>query len=235
MTQEKIVEEVDIFVELFFEKYFDIIEKNFDFIDSHNLYVSKKNYLFTLEFLFQIIRSFRRFDNQFLSTTFGRLYRDTQNLQTIYLQLQSDSKKDKEIFLKQFLPKHKLFQEMKKSIEILEDMVRLDSYEKETKAILNTQYKEMYTIYYSEFQKSFHRLNGELLSDIKEILNSKVFYLEKFLWKETSNSQSIINKLNSIKIGTKVDERNYLLLGARIDFITENNYKYLQKCLRTYR
>jgi hypothetical protein len=235
MTTKMIEDEVAQFNDNFFNDYFELVDSNVDFIESHKLYQPKQNYFLTYEFVTTTIKHFKNLDFRFMSSTFEKLNRDIIIIQKQYVKLLENEEKMREIFKTYFLKKSPLFQEIYNALIELQKSVELTDYEKETKEILNEHYAEMQEIYYEYFMTDFLSLNKEFIHNLRSILNTKIYYLDRLLWIHAKESAVIDHFLKTLKLTKNISSKKYINYRLGVTLPYSDNYKYLQKCARIYK
>ena len=235
MTIEMIENEIAAFGDKFFDDYFELVDINLDFIEEHELYEPKKNYFITYDFLMTTIRHFTNLDVRFMHGTFQKLNRDVQILHKQYEKIVANEERVEEIFKNSFLRKSPLFKEIYDELISLQKGVTLDEYERETKEILKDHYSALEEIYKEYFVEDFLTLNKEFLVSIRKILNTKLYYLDRLLWIHANRSEVILHSLKTLKIENDIDSKKYIAYRLSVSLPYTENYKYLQKCIRTYR
>jgi len=219
------------FNDIYFKNIHQIVEKNFDFIDSLGLPAPKQNYLFTYDYLTYVYDIFVRIDNKFVSHTLNKLKRDIDNLQEL-LQIHEDINKEyEEIFDEKFLPKSQLFTYMTQKLEQLKEQ---DNNPKEVHT-LQHHLKELKKVYLALFKNDFIKENRYILKNLKEILNTKIYYFDKLLWIEAQKSYTINTKLKKINMIKGYESKMYLLEILEVIMPYSQKYKYFEKCLKVYK
>jgi len=224
---------IEKFNDIYFKNIHQIIESNFNFFDEFHLVFPKKNYLFTYKYLNYVYNNFTRIDDEFMSLTLKKLQRDIENIEILYVEYEKIEVDLQIVFDKSFLKKSKLFTYMQIDLKNLKEENR-ESNREEIKEIKH-QLKELKKIYYNLFEKDFLEQNRYVLKDLKEILNSKVYYFDRLLWKDAMTSQNIRQKLLHVKIKKGDESKSYLKELLNVVLPYSDNYKYFQKCLKVYR
>jgi len=235
MTIKKIEDEIAQFNDKYFSSYFELVNINMDFIEAHDLYRPKSNYLLTYEFVTATIRHFTNLDFRFMSATFEKLNRDVSILYKQYERLKEHEKNVADIFDKSFVKRSPLLQEIYDAILDLQKGSKLDAYEQETKEILNTHFNELKEIYHDYFIEDFLFLNREFILSVEMILNTKIYYLDRLLWIHTKESPIIMHALKVAKMGDNMSSKRYLEYRLSVSLPYSDNYRYLQKCVRIYK
>ena len=235
MDIDKIKDDIFSFSDIFFNEAFGIIDANFDFIDINSLIEPKENYFSVLGFLNTTLNHFTNLDYKFASSTLTKLHRDVNNLQKIYQVHKEKVTCIDEIFVKKFLQKTELFQDMNQEILAINKNTPLNDYDKESLIIIKQQYLQMKEIYFEYFQADFSAQIQDLLRSLKDIMNIKAFYLDRLLWLEANKSMFITQQLKQIHKTHTINSKIYIMHRLQIDLPYTDEYKYLEKCLRTYK
>ncbi|MDB2562020.1 hypothetical protein N9X61_00290 [Sulfurimonas sp.] len=235
MNMETIENEVFAFTDKFFAQSLEIINNNFNFMDTHQLIEPKENYFSVIHFLNTVMNHFTNLDYDFSKNTLKKLSRDIKNLQKLYAQQQEELDTLEDIFEKRFVKKTTLFIAMNKEVLEINKSSPLDDYDKETIRIIKQQYKQMKEIYFEKFKYDFTEQSTEILNSLKAILNSKAYYFDRLLWIEANNSNIITRSIKTIKQKNTINSKIYLTHRLSVDLPYTDDYKYLQQCLRIYK
>lgn len=232
MQIQTIEDEVASFTDRYFSDSLDLIDTTFEFIDAHSLYEPKKSYFFCLHFLQTTMNNFTNLDYEFASPTLKKLHRDIHNLHKIY------TNQDKEIletvFEKKFFPSLSLFKEMQ--AEILHIQAQpMEEEDKEDIQIIQGHTKAMKAIYLTCFKEDYLEQKNSLLESLKNILNTKLYYFDKLLWRDASDSKAITRVHKNLKEDEDLSALVYIEHRLSVDIPYTDNFKYLQKCLKVYR
>lgn len=235
MDIQDIEEEVYDFIDAYFKDYTDIIEHELDFIEIHNLITPKKNYLITFDFLNKMVVNFRNQDYTRVDGILKKLYLDINNLHKLYENIKMNDEEIKSIFQKKALKKSEIFKPYILEILRLKAISNISDDEKEFLLKLSDDFKNFRKIYYEVFYDIFEKSRREIYYDIVYILNSKLFYLDKILWKKTTTSLSIQRYLRTLSLDENTDSKSYLTKKIATLMPQTAEYDYFTKCLRIYK
>lgn len=234
MTINEIKNDIQMFNDNYFNELLNSVDANFEFIDSNNLFQAKNNYLFLLPYLNASIKYFSSLDYRLMDATFQKLHTDINNLHEIY-QIQKRSLSSiKELFNKKFLPKVPLFIDMKDELYTINNSDIQYDEDKETIQLIHSHYDAMKEIYFENFQTLYIKDSRYILNSLEEILNSKIYYLDKMLWLEAPKLDNIWRALKVLKIDSMIDSKKYLEYRLKVSLPYTDEYKYLKQCLRIY-
>ncbi|WP_321777183.1 hypothetical protein [Sulfurimonas sp.] len=234
MNIDIITNSITDYIDIRFAESLDIIDNNSDFIDAHNLIQPKKNYLLTLDYLNTTIKHFTSLDYTFYDKTLKKLHRDINSIYKLYDSLKKDEDEIKKIFDKRFFSKLNLFIEIEENLDYLEESSDINSDKRKMIKLIKSHYKAMYDIYFKIFQEEYLAQNKYVLSSIEEILNSKIFYLDHFLWMEGPKSGAISRTLKMLRLDANINSKKYLLHRLGVALPYTQDYQYLKKCLRVH-
>ena len=235
MDNNNIKDDINEFNDTYFSESFNLIDNNLDFIDENNFFQPKRNYLFTFQFLTQVYQNFKNADYDFATSTLNKLFRDINNIYKIYSLEEKNLKIIEQIFEDKFLKKNKLFIEMNTKLKNLRSSIIINEKELQTIKILSEQIKELKIVYYEYFEDDFSEQNRSIQVDLKQILNSKIFYFDRLLWLDSKESFLLHKKFERLKISKNINSKTYLLEMLKVALPYTDNYKYLEKCLKVYR
>jgi len=243
MDIDTIRDEVAERTEMILEDALETVEDNFDFMEDNSLIEPKKDYLSLWDFLNKTTNHFSNLDYQFHDETLRKLHRDVSNLHRLY-QPQKDSLDAMEsIFTTQVLSKIGLFKPMQKSFielqrspDMKDDDPEVRNMAKEDLEYVKSQYNEMKTIYLGIFKEEYLESSNYIVSSLETILNSKIYYLDKLIWINASQSPAILRAIRLFdKKKNNYNSKMYLEARISVALPYTADYEYLQKCLRIYR
>lgn len=219
MTIDTIENEIDIFLDIFFKEIIEISENEFSFIQDNKLYSPKDNYFFILDFLYNTISHFIHLDYKIKDNLSNKLYKDIQSLRKFYNTNKNLDLNIDDIFNKQFIDTSKILIKM---IENISD-------EKSKKT-----YKKLSLIYSQRFSDLFLKRRKKLLYSLLLSINTKIFHLDRMIWLEAKNSESVTRYLKIIKIKDAINSSKYIAYKLEKEAYSKN-YIYLQQCLKVYK
>ncbi|WP_455757356.1 hypothetical protein [Sulfurimonas sp.] len=243
MDIEIITEDITQHVDNLLNETADIIDDNFKFIDENGLIEPKKDYIILIDFLNKAVNHFSNLDYSFLDDTLKKTHRDVNNLNKLYEEQKNNLKNPEELFHKKVFPRIGLFKQIQKSLLELQHSDLLKTGDDETIALVKEhfaqmqhQYKEMRKIYLEVFIEEFSEQTKDMISSLEIILNTKIYYLDKFLWMNALKSTSILRSINSNEYEFKsISSKEYLQVRIDVALPYTKDYEYLQKCLRIYK
>ena len=243
MDIDTIIEDIAQHSDSLFKETLDLIDDNFNFIDENGLIEPKKDYLILTDFLNKTINHFSNLDYAFLDDPLRKLHRDVNNLEKLLKEQENNLNKVEDLFNARIFPKFSLFKQMQKNLIDLKNSDILTSGDEEMIHIakehfkdMQNQYIEMKKIYLEVFIEEYTRQTKDIIKSLEIILNTKIYYLDKFLWINTIKSSAILRAINTLENEHKTyTSKEYLELRISVALPYTQDYKYLQKCLRIYR
>jgi hypothetical protein len=231
MDIKTIENEIYDFVSLHLHNYHNEIEEAYDFIENNRLIIPKDNYLKLSKYLIDTFRTFRSLDVRSMSETSKKLYHDIVDFQKYITVLEHMN--GEKLFYLHFLTFSKVLgdfhQEIieKKAIRLTIEEALLDS--------LNTNYDALKELYNEYFQEIFYNERTALIQSYKELLNCRLFYFEKLIYKEAKASNLITRYYNLQNSSLKLNSQSFLLYSLSLLHPSTEEHAYIQSCLRIYK
>lgn len=223
MELDTVLDDVAEYNDKMFQNTLDVIDENLEFIEANELFEPKANYIFVLTYLEHTIRHFVNLDRDFLEGTLKKVHRDVENLNKLYNAI-NDSLSNTEKYKNAFLKSVPMLKSIKSNMEN------------------NPNRQEHYTkiseLYESCYIRNFIEQKIYILSSLKSILNTKIYYLDSMLWLHALKSEDIVRYL---KISSKIDisdgmnSKKYIKFRQKVDLPYTEEYTYLGQCLRIFR
>lgn len=214
-----------------FQDYYAEIEETYDFIENNHLHIPKENYLKLSKYLLETFKFFRTLDIRSMSETSKKLYLDITNFQKNIEILENSNKQH--LFHNHFLSFSTILSLLgKEVVSRKEQRVFIEEALYET--LLN-DYNNLKKIYYGIFLELMHNEIDELIKNYKELLNSKLFYFDKLIWKEARASHLITRHYALQNASLKLDSKSYLTYSLSLLHPSTKEFTYLQSCLRIYK
>ncbi len=235
MDIEAIREEVYRFNRSYFFDISAYVDDNLDFIELNNFIVPKEDYIVLNDFLRDTAKMFRILDNNFMSILLKKISFDINNLNTYYHKIKTDTQNIKEIFEDEFINTSIYVTRLSNEIQRLRGLKAPSNHEIQRHSRLAIDYKELKTIYYDEFRDIFVDDKNYLLSLIKIALNSRIYYFNKFLSKEATDSERLQVYFRKIGIDINFNIRDYLLFSIHQLEPDTKEFIYLKSCQRIYK
>jgi len=217
--ENSIDEEISDFVQELYIKIEEIAKKELYFIEINRLIIPKENYLFLFDFLDSLLNSFIKIDYEIETPLIKKLYQDIKLIQKLHHNYKDIHLDMYQIFNKRFLHYSNILRYLKRNL---------------TDQKTRDDYKKLKLLYYEKFLNQLEYKRKENSMMLLSVLNSKIFYFDRLIWKEANKSFKIEKYLDIIGIQYSVNSKEYL--GFRLkDEINSKNYLYLEKCLRVYK
>lgn len=225
----------DIFVisDDFLSETLNIIENNYVFIDENQLVESKENYFFLFHFLTNTINHFLNLDLSFAHKTLKKLHKDINTLHILYKTQKREALNIEKVFNKNIFSKIPLFKEMEQELNYFKNLSNLE--DQETRKLIQEQYKALKIIYFQCFKEEYNEQMRYILESLKNIINTKLYYLDSMLWDGVNKSSLIKRTFKNIPKEKYMTSKSYIQYRLDVDLPYTNDYKYLQDCLRTYK
>ncbi len=232
MNINNIKEDISEFNSIFFKDVTYVIESGLAFIEAHKLIKPKEKYITIMNFLNTTINYFTQIDKEIIDDTFRKLHNDVNFFYSLHRKERSRTENVKLIFQKDFLPRSAAFKKIAHDIQKFENIKGTTSQEEKFLARLRKDYKELEAIYFENFKVIFVEHKKKLLKSLLVILNSIIYYLDRLLWVQVAGSKEIAD---TIKMKNCTSSRDYIINKLRVTMKYEQNYQYLQECLRVYK
>jgi len=235
MNIQTIEDEIIQFNNTYFYETTQIVEGCLDFIQNNNLIVPKANYAIVTNFLAKMVKNFRILDSKFLTNCMSKLLNDIKILQSSYKELPKTQSEVLQVFKSEFIPFSPLLSSMAKELLELHNLKKKSEDEIAYQKRVTANFKELKDIYYKMFIEIFNDDKNYFIKAIKEILNSKSFYLDKLIWIESEKSIVLKKHFKILKMQDRLNTKSYLLYTTEMMRQYTDEYKYLQSCLRIYK
>jgi len=217
----------------FFDNIGVVLQENQDFIIKNSLITPKENFIILYDYLNNHITHFKSIDQKVFNVTILKLQKDIQNLYKIYLEL-------KHIDIVQEAKKHimyrsKLMQSMKNDIKSYQK--ESDSLPFEIEYIQKNldNYKKLQLIYINRFKELFFLEREDYISMLLSMINTKIFYLDKMMWRCINSSDVILQKYKDVVHKNGLNSKIYIKYRLNIIMPYSHEYEYLQRCLRVFK
>lgn len=229
-----ITKEIDTFMISFFKDIVLPTEQGLEFIQKNKLTKPKENYLTIIGFLKKTINYFEHLDCNFSKSASKKISVDIDILYKLY-NYETNKHYDINIaFNNNFLRSSKIIAVIWDEIIKLEFKINLSPQGKERLSQLSKEYNELKEIYLKYFNDIFEKNKNTFLKSLLEVINSKLYYLDRMLWLEAPRYTVISRFLIPLKLTKSLNSEKYLQYKLTIEPYSQN-YKYLQKCLRIYK
>jgi len=235
MNIQSIEDEIIEFNNRYFYETTQIVEGCLDFIQNNNLIIPKANYAIVTDFLAKMVKNFRVLDSKFMTNNMSKLLNDIKILQASYKQLPLTQSEVLQVFKAEFIPFSPLLSSMAKELLELHNLKEKSDDEIVYQKRATAHFKELKDIYYELFIEIFSDDKKYFQKTIKEILNSKSFYLDKLIWLESEKSIVLKKHFKILKMQDKLNTKSYLLYTTEMMRQYTDEYRYLQSCLRIYK
>ena len=236
MDENTIEDEIYDFCDTVFKSIKSDIEDEIEFIESNNLFQPKDNFFILFDYLNATINYFRNLDNSIMQGTFRKLYTDVNSSYKHYEKYKEMFGDSKDIFHNQFLKKSEIFSMFYE--ELLERKNAPDQTieeQQEYKKLIRL-YKELRAYYYEKFETIFEGDKKYYLNALLATINTKMYYLDKFLWREVTKSRTIMRTLREVETNDSVmDSKSYIKYRVGVIMPTSKEHPYLQRCLKVYK
>lgn len=235
MVIEDIEDEIYSFDDNYFNDYISVIDKEMEFLEKHSLECPKENYLLLYDFLTSTIVNFKNIDYMTVDSTLKKLYLDVTYLHKLYVKMNDLKDNVQDVFEKKFLPTSEIFRNYNVELQRLKTLGSSSIQDindfKRMKRALNS----LKEIYYENFVQIFLEDKKNFYNDLIEILNTKLYYIDKIMWLEVKNSDAVQRHLRSLKMTRNYSSKNYISHKLNVIMPYSQEYKYLKKCLRVYK
>jgi hypothetical protein len=235
MNYETIEDEVYDFVDDFFNDELYLLDENFEFIDANHLYTPNTDYTNLYNFLCDLLAKFQVIDSDFKPTTVIKLNKDVKYLKDTYKKFLIKTKSTKDTFKNHFLANSNVINDFTAIILELND--KADKSEQKFVEIKHMKQNliKLKDRYNEVFEDIFYENVKNINENFKILINTKIFYLDRFVWNNASKSKTIVNHMKIRKIDDEFNAQSYLKLVMSIMRPYSDEYKYLQQCLEVYK
>jgi len=235
MDIQTIEDEINLFNSEFFKDVSEVCEEGLDFITNNHLYEPKENYTLLFQYLNTLFNHFKSLDYAIIDSTLAKLHRDIVYHNTLYTNLKNDTSKIRDICKNQVLKKSRLIISIEDELTKYKKVTNISVEDKKILKKHFSNFERLRIIYFELFQEVFVEDRDYYLSSLLQILNTKLYYLEKLLWIEASHSETIMRSLNKVKFTHNVGSQDYLAYKLKVIMPYSQDYIYLQKCLRIFK
>ncbi len=229
ITIEAVQEECENFLQRHFEKYYEEIDPQVDFIESHELIETKKNMLYTYDFLDGFYQQLRSQHVQFSSDTCNKLYIIIKQLHQTLKSLEDESRQYKKLFEYSFVNDSLLLSNYKLQIE----KVKNQQFQPKLLKEMRENYEKLRILYRTFFFDAYLQYRQEIRSSLKWILNTYLLYFDAILWQDALESTSLKRYLLSLTL-KKFDTKHLILRQLSTTSKATIRYMHLQKALKAY-
>ena len=235
MDYKTIEEEIYDFVDIYFDEELTLLEINLDFIEDNRLETPFSDYTFLHNFLKDILGKFKILDPNFISSSIIKLEDDIVQLEDTYNKFLDKTKDLKEIFQSTFVPKSAVLKSYASAILKMQERAEKSSDDFVDLKHKKQNLKKLKEIYFPIFEDIMYENKKIIQNDYKTCINSKMFYLDRIIWKNAYESQSIVKHMKIRKMEGEFSSKEYLKFIMSMMRPYTDEYKYLQKCLKVYR
>lgn len=228
ITIDELEIECEDFIYSRFEDYYNIKETHLDFIDANNLEETKKNMLYTYEFLDEIYQQFYSYHIEFPSYTCKKLHFIIKKLFKVLRDFQDKTCNYKKLFEHYTTYNASLLIDL----QILIDKQKHHVNHQTIKRYQN-YYNQLKLIHQSLFDDIFLQIRQEIQGDLKYILNIYLLYFDSILWQDAVKSEILRRYFQSISLKTFDTPHLLKILLAKTKKVTVR-YTHLQKALKAY-
>ena len=235
MKIEAIKQEIQMFIQEYFKEEQTLINSYQEFIKKYNIIEPRENYTLAFEYLNSLINQVKDSDYDTINITTFKMHREVNQIHIFLMTLEQKSLLLEELFLKKVMPKSKLFQLIEDEITKYKEMPNLTNNEHKTLKLYQKDLREIYQIYFDLFLQSFHKNYQYYMLHVSQVLNTKIFYLDKLLWSQISSAKNFRQRLRIPTQQKYLGSRFYILHKLKIILPYSKEYKYLQICLRIFK
>jgi hypothetical protein len=245
MDYEYIDREIDSFFNELFLEYNDLIESNYEFIKNNKLITPKIDYTKGVDFLFQTYKKFKDLDPKFAPKTIEKLFDDINLLIEIKLKFKEQVNSPQELFKSEFIPHSYALRCYQEATNNLQDHFNRSLSESSSEFLNSNEIADLELkkenlvkikkIYYKEFKFEMLKQKKQIESSLNFIMNSKLFYFDRLMWKYARNSYKMFSDLEVIGLDKNFSSYEYLVKVLDIIRPDTQRYNYLKRCLKIYK
>jgi len=235
MDIQTIEDEINLFNTEFFKDVAEVSEEGLDFIANNRLYEPKENYTILFKYLNMLFNYFKSLDYLIINTTLVKLQMDITYIESLYKNFQNDSTQVRDICKNQLMRKSKLLSSIEEQLNKYKKVTNISVEERKALKKDFSNYERLRIIYFETFQEIFVEDRDYFLSSLLQILNTKLYYLEKLLWVAALESETIRRALNKVSYKENIGSKDFIVYKLKIIMPYSQDYIYLQKCLRIFK
>lgn len=193
--------EVSELINNFFYEYFsnidDVLNYNIEFIEENGFeYKTEIDYMRLNRFTSTAYNTLISIDQKLSDSLLTKFYKDLVFLNNFYIKYIKNHNDVAIIYKQQFLPYHKgieaiakHFKTLDENLELFDDVVKLNQ------------------LIQKEFTAEFEKNIKIYQNDLREIINTKIYYFDHLLWHEAKKSSTIVDFYKkSIGEDIKIDD-----------------------------
>ncbi|MDO8455248.1 MAG: hypothetical protein Q7S59_11805, partial [Sulfurimonas sp.] len=190
-----------------------------------------------IDYLNTVTNHFRNLDYTIMEGTFKKLHADVNFLYSIYKKKEKQSSDIDAVFQNKFFKESPSYALLAPEMLKYKNMPSISIVDREEYERLTKMYNDLQSVYFENFKIIFIEDRKYFLSSLRRVINTKTYYLDKFLWIEAANSKIIMSTLKDVKIpiNSHIDSRSYIKNRLQIMMPYSKDYLYLQKCLKVYK
>ena len=216
-----------------------IVADQFSFIEDNALHITKKDYVTLYAFLMDAVKQFKNMDLNYMNSTLTMLLIDIDYIYKLYQEQIYNTDNSGEFFETKVMQKITLFIQIKEKIkELKESEMMKDPKLKDTMdesfSELKKHHNGMKSIYLRLFEEEFLPKNQDTIHNLEIILNTKLFYLDKLLWRSANQSRSIKRTFKTVAEIEEINAIAYMSFKLKSDSLSKRERQYLIKCKRMY-
>jgi hypothetical protein len=234
MDYETIEDDIYDFVDDYFDEELQLIETNLDFIEDNRLLTPKVNYTNLYPFLSMLLSRFEVIDHDFATATIKKLSYDIRSIEKCYSTFLEKTQNLEDIFKQFFVPDSPVISDYTNAILDLKEEAEKSSEDFTQIKHMKQNLVQLKKIYFEEFEKIFYQSYKNINMNFKLIINAKVFYLDRLIWKKAAASEYIVRHLEVRKLSEDLNPESYLNLIMSMMRPYSDEYKYLEECLKVY-
>ena len=236
MDIKSIEDEIYDYCDFYFKDINGIVEDEMELIEANNLFQPKDNFIILFDYLNKVVGYFKNLDNAIMDGTLRKIYMDVNYLYKIYEKKKESSEDVKKIFENRFLKKSDIFKMLDIEISKYDENSDITSEERIDYEKLTNVREELMAVYFESFEYIFTTERKYNLHTLLSIINTKIYFLDKFFWKEVNHSKVIMRNLKEVEnVDKGINSENYLKHRLKIMMPYSKDYLYLEKCLKVYK
>ncbi|WP_373073523.1 hypothetical protein [Sulfurimonas sp.] len=235
MNIETVENEIYDFIDEYFDEELFLVESQLDFIEDNHLITPKINYTHIYPFLSLLLSRFEVMDHDFASSIIKKTSYDVKHIEKTYGNFLEKTQHFENVFKNFFIPSSTVLSDY--ANEILDLQKGADKSSDDFKQIKHMKQNliDLKKIYFEVFEKIFSQSYKNINNDFKMIINTKIFYLDRLIWRRATKSENIIKHLQVRKLDEALNAESYLNLIMSMMRPYTDEYKYLEQCLKVYK
>ena len=234
ITIEKLKDEINSFNKVYFEDINKILKFNMDFLKTNDLKdPTNVDYIKLKDFIESYINNLKSIDLKIYKGTLQKLHGDVNSLYQLYTKFKKYNQVSSVIFINHFLTYSPYYKELEEKIKKTKQEMSNEA--KQLTENLKNKIKNFEKENKERFKEIFEKKFKEHIKNFEDIINIKIYYLNKVFWKKARASSYIRQFFRESDIKEELNIKTfikYYLRNVNTKKLNEGGWnKYLKDCL----